>query len=238
MNRLYLILTTIALLAFGNIGQAAGEGFDPTDEPKPLFHFEAQKEYKPLLPFEIPEIPKIPVRLNSGNDFFVTGHVTPLPSEMLTIPIKLKCGITIYEWRGATPDIKKANAYCDLAKQNFLPFMAKYNYHPKHNRPFDFRMALMKPTKSYRNLNDTAYRFANRKSLGNLWGYTDQDHHYTFVLSDHNHPQFKVTFVHELFHSLSMHYGFFDAHANTRWKREQKDEYFAQEFTMSLGLGR
>jgi hypothetical protein len=88
-------------------------------------------------------------------------------------------------------------------------------------------------------LNDETYRFRYRFVKGiTVTGYTDRSEKYSFAISDTSDSEFKVTFVHEMFHAMSMFYGVYENHPGTLSDKSRADEILAQEFTVWLGYGR
>jgi hypothetical protein len=173
-----------------------------------------------------------------AEDGRVAGHMRPLPAELLAQPLKLDCGLTVMEWRGAVPNTDRAARLCRLATRNFLPFIASKGLEREHGRAFEWKAALLPDGTCYRCLNDERWRFSRRAARGNLTGYTSFTNRYSFLLADPSHGEFDVTLVHELFHAQSFFYGLFDRHADNDEDRVRIDERLAAEFTESLGLGR
>lgn len=86
-------------------------------------------------------------------------------------------------------------------------------------------------------MNDIKYRFYNRSMRFELTGLTRANIGYTFNISNMNDPQFVVSFVHELFHAMSYHYGLFKNHPGNQSQKIARDEMYAEEFTLYCGLG-
>lgn len=174
-------------------------------------------------------------------DTKVVGHMEPLPSEALDQPITLQdcSGLTIEEWRGSVTDdkaLKKLNAICKRAIAEFESFIKSKGLKKRNNSNFKYHVALLPDTKNYRGMNDMKFRFADRFVKKELWAYTSRDNRYIFMVSSVDIPEMPSIFSHELFHALSMHYGIFDAHANTDSERVAKDEKLALEFEKYLGV--
>jgi len=171
-------------------------------------------------------------------DSKVLGHLAPLPHEVMGSPVRLDCGATITEMRGGNPDVRKLNALCNQAAQGFKAFVEHRGYKLAHNMEFEWSISFIPYGKCYRCLNDTEHRFYTRTVDSPVWGITDQTHRYMFVLSDKRSREFTVTFVHELFHSMSMHYGVYNSHPGGYGEKSQADEVLAEDFTDWLGHGR
>jgi hypothetical protein len=168
----------------------------------------------------------------------VKGHPKPLPEEMLVEPIHLNCGATIYEWRGSYGrDIGKLNALCDMTHQKFMEFVRMKGLKIKTFKRFTFPISLLSEGEHYRDLNDLRYRFNVRATngQGKVWGWTSKTEMWSFMLGETSSIEFDITFVHELFHCMSMHYGIFEQHPAGR--RPEYDERLAREFTTWLGMG-
>lgn len=173
-------------------------------------------------------------------DELIVGHMKPLPEELLDKPVRI-CGVSIREVRGATFSSEKVDelkARCAHAEQNFFRFAEYKGLELKHKQPFEWSFSFLPEASCYRCLNDTSHRFKERFVSGNVIGYTDKDRKYSWMLSAHWDREFNTTFVHELFHALSMHYGVYDSHPGTLEQKTEVDEALAQEFTEGLGYGR
>lgn len=169
-------------------------------------------------------------------DNYIVGHMQPLDNEKLETPINLKCGMTIYEWRGGTKDISILNKYCSLALENFGTFIKKHkgiDIEPSLN----FSMSLIPDTKKYRDLNDMRYRFIDRQQQVEVWGYTSYSNRYVFLISNIDLAEFKTVLVHEVFHAISMSSNVFDSHPGDKYEKYKADEKLARKFTRELGLG-
>jgi len=168
----------------------------------------------------------------------IVGHMTPLDSERLANPVTLDCGVTLQEIRGGHPDIAKLNALCTHAMSNFFAFVQHKGLKVSRKDKFNWDASLLPIDNRYRSLNDETYRFRNRFVKGNIIGYTDYDTRYMFSMVNANHREFNTTFVHELFHSMSMYYGVYDNHPGPLSAKTNADEVLAQDFTEALGYGR
>jgi hypothetical protein len=166
------------------------------------------------------------------------GHMTPLPSERLSDPITMSCGVTIYEWRGGNTDRDRVEKLCSLATDYFFPYLKMNGIEPVHQNEFRWSMALLPQGYCYRCMNDTRYRFKGRPVNGFLSGYTSFTRRWIFMVGSNNHPDFNVTMVHELFHSMSEYYGVFANHPGSEQEKVNRDEELAEGFTEWLGLGR
>lgn len=168
-------------------------------------------------------------------DELIVGHMKPLRNELLAEPIELDCGLTIREVHGTRPP--PLGTQCAHAKKNFFQFM-KFKGIQTNNEPFKWSMSLLPEASCYRCLNDTTHRFKYRFVSGNVIGYTDKNAKYSWMISNYQDSEFNTTFVHELFHALSMHYGVYDSHPGTLQQKTETDEVLAKEFTKGLGYGR
>lgn len=170
----------------------------------------------------------------------IVGHVEPLPEELLPTPIDLKnCPIDIYEWRSKNKSEFKAGwlgEYCELTIQKFNEFVALKGLKKAHNEPYEgWKVSIIPDNREYRSLNDLQYRFAARSQYVELWGYTHLRTKYIFLANEATPP----FWAHELFHSLSVHYGIYEAHHPYDISiRIKEDEKLAREFTVWLGLGK
>ena len=171
---------------------------------------------------------------SAGAFGFERGHIMPLASELLPDPIVLDCGVVIQEWRGVHIDaqaIEQVSAVCDLAVEAFVPFIARHGLSVVDDRPFYFTASFIPDTTDYRGLNDRRWRFANRSTRNEVWGYTSHTNSHIFILSDNRHPQFEATFVHELYHALSWYHGVFDSLPGaTMTERFAQEERLAIQF--------
>lgn len=170
-------------------------------------------------------------------DTRVVGHPTPLPEELLENPVTLNCGATVREVDGPTPNYANLNSMCTHAHSNFFKFIEAKGLRTQHRRAFTWNLSFIPESASYRDLNDERYRFHNRFIRGRVIGYTSRNHRYAFM-SSRIDSEYNVTFVHELFHSMSMHYGVYDNHPGTWAEKTATDERLAVEFTEWLGYGR
>lgn len=165
--------------------------------------------------------------LNLQADEKVIGHISPFFNELLIQPIDLECGAVIREWQGkySHGDIRKLNILCTYAENKFWDFVKEKSLNVKKNKPFHYNLSLLIDGHGYRQLNDLQWRFSFRNN--EVWGYTSKELRYSFILSNLNHRNFNRTFIHELFHSLSIHYGLY--------KNARADERLAQEFEEKYG---
>ena len=167
----------------------------------------------------------------------IVGHMTPFPEEMLSNPVTLDCGLTVQEARGISPNYPRLNSLCTHAYSNFFKFIEAKGLETRHREPFKWNASFLPEASCYRCLNDEGYRFKYRYVHGRLIGYTDKNEQYAFMSSVRDR-QFKTTFVHELFHSMSMYYGVYDNHPGGWAAKTAADEVLAQDFTEWLGYGR
>jgi hypothetical protein len=167
----------------------------------------------------------------------IVGHMTPLPEEKLENPVTLDCGIIVQEVHGSM-NYARLNAMCTHAYENFWTFVDAKGLETRHRNRFAWNISFLPDDTCYRCLNDEQYRFKFRHVHGRLIGYTDRDQQYAFMISNHRDREFNVTFVHELFHSMSMYYGVYDNHGGTYAQKTAADERLAVEFTEWLGYGR
>lgn len=167
----------------------------------------------------------------------VVGHMTPFPEEMLESPVTLDCGARVQEVRGASMNYPRLNSMCTHAYTNFFKFIEAKGLKTKHRERFHWNVSFLPENTCYRCLNDENYRFRHRHVRGRLIGYTDKNAGYAFMSSRRDH-EFNTTFVHELFHSLSMYYGVYDNHPGGWPEKTAADERLAQDFTEWLGYGR
>ena len=134
----------------------------------------------------------------------VEGHKLPFDYEKLDSPIKLSCGVTIFEWRGSKPDEKRVEKWCNKAKKAFPTFIKKKFDVEVTTEHFEYSLSLIPFGDSYRDLNDLAYRFNDRTI--NVYGTVDNPNNWMFVLSDMSHYEFNNTIVHELYHAMVDYY--------------------------------
>jgi len=170
-------------------------------------------------------------------DQYIVGHMPPLPNEFLSNPVTLDCGVTIQEVRGVSLDYAHLNSLCIHAYSNFFKFVEAKGLKTSHRKSLRWNASFLPERPCYRCLNDETYRFRYRHVHGNLIGYTDKDIEYAFMSSVRDH-QFSTTFVHELFHSMSMYYGVYNNHPGNWTAKTAADEVLAQDFTEWLGYGR
>lgn len=170
-------------------------------------------------------------------DGMVVGHPTPLSRELLESPVTLDCGATVRESRGSVQDYKHLNDMCTHAALNFFKYINARNLKAQNDLPFTWNISFLPIDNGYRSLNDEEFRFNNRFIGGRVIGYTDRNDRYAYMSSVHDR-EFDTTFVHEMFHAMSMHYGVYDNHPGTWMEKTEADERCAQEFTEWLGYGR
>jgi hypothetical protein len=171
----------------------------------------------------------------------VVGHMEPFSSELLDKYIKLDCGAMIQEVRGGPLDYAKLNSLCSHARSNFFKFVDSKKQSTFDNREdkFTWNISFLPIGSCYRCLNDESYRFKDRFIKGiTVTGYTDRSAKYSFAISNTGDSEFTVTFVHEMFHAMSMYYGVYENHPGDYAAKSRADETLAQEFTVWLGYGR
>jgi hypothetical protein len=170
-------------------------------------------------------------------DSKIVGHMAPLSGEKLEQPVALDCGAIIQEVRGFHPNYAVLNSMCTHAYSNFFKFVKAKGLQYNHSEQFQWNLSFLPEERCYRCLNDEAYRFRHRHVQGYLIGYTDRDERYAFM-SNVVDGEFNTTFVHELFHAMSMYYGVYDNHPGNYAQKTAQDEKLAQDFTEWLGYGR
>jgi len=178
------------------------------------------------------------ISTTSVADQRIVGHMLPLPEETLSSPVQLDCGIVIKEVRGGSLNVAKLNQMCSRAASSFFPFIEREGLTPMHRNSFDWNVSFLPEPRCYRCLNDETYRFKFRHVHGMLIGYTDLNQGYIFMLSDFSDREFNVTFVHELFHAMSMFYGVYNSHPGSWSDKTAADDRLAYAFTDALGYGR
>ena len=175
-----------------------------------------------------------------AQDNHAKGHVKPLPEELLQIPVTLDCGVTIVEnvekLNGrlvkaelTEKDIKTINLICSKVAINYSGFLSTHHMGTPSIEKFHWEVSFLPDTRDYRCLNDTKYRFYDRRiQEGNVSddGYTDKFNKLTFSLSNRNSKYFKTVFAHEIFHAMNYFYSIEDT------------ERLAEDFTAQLGYGR
>jgi hypothetical protein len=166
----------------------------------------------------------------------VVGHPTPFPNELLENPVILDCGAVIQEVQ-AGQDYALLNSMCTHVYSNFFNYIEAKRLRVEHKKPFNWNLSFLSEDTCYRCLNDEEYRFNNRFISGRVIGYTSRNDRYAFMSSKRD-SEFNTTFVHELFHSMSMYYGVYDNHPGTWAQKTIADEYLAVEFTEWLGYGK
>lgn len=172
-------------------------------------------------------------------DVKIYGHIEPLENEQLPCPVVLDCGANIIEWRSVTQkDIQQLNKLCTHALSNFFIFAKRKGKELPINYNFYAKLSLIPYGTNYRDLNDLTYRFRYRTIQSEVSGYTDYISRFSFIFSDQMHREFKTTFVHELFHSMSIYYGLYDLYPGSTNDKVTNNEELAIEFTEWLGYGR
>jgi len=171
----------------------------------------------------------------------IKGHIKPLPEELLQHPVTLNCGVTIVEniekrngkivsEELTEKDISTLNAVCSKVAANYSSFVtARRMGTINSTEKFHWAASLLPDTRDYRCLNDTRYRFYNRRiQEGNVPvdGYTDIIQWHTFSLSNRSSKFFRTVFAHEIFHGMNLFYGIEDTEA------------LAEDFTSQLGYGK
>ncbi len=168
----------------------------------------------------------------------IVGHSTPLQNEFLENPVALDCGVTVQEVRGSLPQsYRLLNRMCTLAYSNFFKFVEAKGLRVNHHNSFKWNVSFLPEGTCYRCLNDEQYRFSNRFISGAVIGYTSRNDRYAFITNIYDN-EFDVTFVHEMFHSMSMYYGVYDNHPGSWTNKTKADEKLASEFTEWLGYGK
>lgn len=187
-------------------------------------------------------------RSAAADEAQVVGHMTPLPSEELASPIILsgRCSaVVVREWEVDGPGsartpaaIRLLDRLCNRAVKAFPKFVerqgleAKVTRHPR----FSWNVALIPDGYGYRRMNDRKFRFLDRMPPGDLWAYTARDPRYVFltnqVFERGARPRhiWEVSWVHELFHAMSMNAGIFDSHSSSDLEKAWIDEEYAERF--------
>lgn len=163
-----------------------------------------------------------------ADEYKAIGHIEPFPEEYLygtvsSINLTGYCSqVSIKEWQEPRQDFPKAisdlDRFCNLAVLKF-----GFNY----EKPFVWNLSFLKQGSCYRCLNDTKYRFIGRKNQNYVDSYTSQTFEYTFLPNIVDGPKFKLYYMHELYHALSMSRGMYG----------KDNEEKARAFTKKLGLG-
>jgi hypothetical protein len=167
----------------------------------------------------------------------VVRHPTPFQNELLENPVVLDCGLTIREVRGSSINYAQLNSMCTHAYSNFFEYINAKGLRASHHNPFVWNASFLPEDTCYRCLNDERYRFNNRFISGKVIGYTSRNDQYAFITSIQD-SEFSITFVHEIFHSMSMYYGVYDNHSGSWSQKTKTDEKLASEFTEWLGYGK
>jgi len=170
----------------------------------------------------------------------MVGHMAPLPEELLKEPIVLACGAVIREIRGGNSiNLDVLNRVCSEVTSSFLSFLEAQGIHTQATEPFTWNLSFLPSGDCYRCLNDERYRFRIRVVLDrDLIGYTDAAERTIFLTSDAWDAAFRLVFVHELFHALSIHYRLLADRPGTWQERYVAEEALAGDFTEWLGYGR
>lgn len=133
------------------------------------------------------------------------GHIVPFKHEQLDKPVKLSCGLIVFEWRGSKPDFDRVGKWCDKAVKAFPKFIErKFNLKLKTSSYFEYSFSFIPFGSDYRDLNDIEYRFDYRKVK--VYGHTNKLYDWSFVLSDTSHIEFNSTVVHEMYHAMVDYY--------------------------------
>lgn len=193
---------------------------------------------------------------SAGAETRHVGRPEPQPEELLSAPIKLtECpGVTITEWRrsnepfsGESDDaIRVLNKTCKKSVELFMPFLNSVGIDFKQ-KPLEENISLLPwngwdnnhkhwgrgDGDDYRNLQDFVYRFDTRfvknEQKSEVYGWTDRNINYVFVLNDvldkeDYHPPFVEVMSHELFHAISNVSGLYNKIGGDR------DEELAMDF--------
>jgi len=170
----------------------------------------------------------------------VVGHMAPLPEELLKEPIALDCGAVIREIRGGnTINLDVLNRLCSEVTSSFEPFLRAQGVQVRLEGPFVWDLSFLPSGDCYRCLNDVRFRFRHRVVLDrDLIGYTDVAEKTIFLTSNAWNAAFRLVFVHELFHALSIHYRVLADRPGTWQERYVAEEELAGDFTEWLGYGR
>ena len=168
----------------------------------------------------------------------IKGNIMPLGSEVLAKPIMLSCGLRIYEWRGADPDVDYVQRLCQRARLYIERFLLARGLTPRPPaEPFAWSASMIPEGDCYRCLNDTTFRFDYRADRPPILGLAVLYYRHIFMLSDTHSENFGVTFVHELFHAFSHYFGTSSSYPGTPEERVAADEANARAFTRYLGFG-
>lgn len=167
--------------------------------------------------------------LFSNISYSATNNITPLPSEKLSNPIVLSCGLTITESQVKNIDVNYLNDLCLISKKAFEKMLKTHL-----SKKFKWNMSLLYDGTCNRCLND----FSRFNRTYEVYGYTDKNSQYIFITDDVYSKEFVVTFFHEMYHAFSMYYGFYDMHPGPWQEKSRQDDMLAEQFTISLGLGK
>lgn len=163
-----------------------------------------------------------------------TADPRPLADELLPNPVGLKCGAVIREVRGGELDVKKLNEICSHVAANFHRYTKAQELREDHRERFEWSFSFLPEGDCPRCLNDTSSRFKGHSIRFKVLGLTDLHHQYTFMISDESDKHFQHTFVHELFHAMSMYYGVYRNHIGNYRQKTRIDEEHAVRFTAWL----
>jgi hypothetical protein len=166
--------------------------------------------------------------------------MAPLPQELLKEPIFLTCGAVIREMRGGnTISIDVLDRLCSEVTTHFEPFLEGRGMRVPSATPFTWNLAFLPAGDCYRCLNDLRFRFRDQVVLDrDLIGYTDIAERTIFLTADAWNAAFRLAFVHELFHALSIHHRVLANREGTWQERYIAEEELAGDFTEWLGYGR
>jgi hypothetical protein len=131
-------------------------------------------------------------------------------------PVVLDCGLTVH---GNVPNIDKL---CLKAKNNFVSFLDKKNIKVESSEKLHWRLFVV----GRFHLNLAAYRNNIKYPITGL---TERSSNNIFILRD---KDFEVTFLHEMFHVMSISSKLYLEHS------VEDEERLAEEFTEYLGYGK
>lgn len=163
----------------------------------------------------------------------IVGHMAPLPTELLDNPIALDCGATIREAKGILLTKKlliKLNTMCNTAHMNFFTYAEVRHLEITNGDHFEWYLSFLPEATCYRCLNDEAYRMNGRMVKGSdVTGFIQHDISYSFITTTQD-DEFSATYLHELFHAMSYHYGVWGSLEGSFEEKVQKEEKMAEEF--------
>jgi hypothetical protein len=178
----------------------------------------------------------ITISLTAEADTRIAGHMEPLDHELLSPEIRLDCGVVVRERQGKPVSVEALNNMCTYALRNFPKFVEEKKLRTNRNTgAFSWSLSILPESHCYRCLNDVKYRFRYRMIKADVIGYTEKNARYSFILNDESDKVYNVTFVHEMFHAMSMFYGVYDNHPGNWGQKTERDERLAKEFTNWLG---